>query len=163
MVKYCNFAGIGMIAYFALGAGKLARPLGSDTTARSQGMSRAMPWFANPEKSENEIRRRVEKVAKDKGWTMTQVSLAWLNARVTSPLVGVTTVSAQPLVRRLLTQRSSRVRWNAWTRPSSQASRSRRTRASISRSRECSYTVGCRHLLSPIFLSYVPLAVRMVL
>jgi hypothetical protein len=92
MVKYCNFAGIGMIPYFALGAGKLARPLGSDTTARSQGLSRMMPWFANPEESENEIRRRVEKVAKDKGWTMTQVSLAWLNARVTSPLVGVTTV-----------------------------------------------------------------------
>jgi hypothetical protein len=102
MVKYCNFAGIGMIPYFALGAGKLARPLGSDTTARSQGLSRMMPWFANPEESENEIRRRVEKVAKDKGWTMTQVSLAWLNARVTSPLVGVTTVRSRPRVRRLL-------------------------------------------------------------
>jgi aryl-alcohol dehydrogenase-like predicted oxidoreductase len=51
-----------------------------------------MPWFRNPQESENEIRRRVERIAKDKGWTMTQVALAWINARMTSPLVGVTTV-----------------------------------------------------------------------
>jgi aryl-alcohol dehydrogenase-like predicted oxidoreductase len=96
MVKYCNFAGIGMISYHALGAGKLARPLGADDTTRSQVMNDMMPWFRNPQESENEIRRRVEKIARDKGWTMTQVALAWINARVTSPIVGVTTVCSWP-------------------------------------------------------------------
>jgi aryl-alcohol dehydrogenase-like predicted oxidoreductase len=93
MNKYCDFAGIGLIPYSALGFGKLARPLGNDATKRAQVQGRVMPWYAKPEEAENEIRRRVEKVAKDKGWTMGQVALAWIGGRVTSPLVGVTSVS----------------------------------------------------------------------
>jgi aryl-alcohol dehydrogenase-like predicted oxidoreductase len=42
---------------------------------------------------DNEIVRRVEKVAKEKGWSMAQVSLAWINEKVTSPIVGFSSVS----------------------------------------------------------------------
>lgn len=45
-----------------------------------------------PKVWQDEIVRRVEKVAKDKGWTMSQVSLAWINERISSPIVGFKSV-----------------------------------------------------------------------
>lgn len=35
---------------------------------------------------------RVEELAKNKGWTMGQVALAWVNKRVASPIVGFSSV-----------------------------------------------------------------------
>ena len=35
---------------------------------------------------------RVEEVAKKKGWKMSDVALAWIDAKVTSPIVGCSTV-----------------------------------------------------------------------
>jgi versiconal hemiacetal acetate reductase len=67
MIRYCEFAGIGVIPYAALGFGKLARPLGSDETTRFHAQGRFMPWFAKSAEAEDEILRGVEKVAKDKG------------------------------------------------------------------------------------------------
>jgi aryl-alcohol dehydrogenase-like predicted oxidoreductase len=40
-----------------------------------------------------EIIRRVGELAEKKGWTMSQVALAWINARVASPIVGLSSVS----------------------------------------------------------------------
>jgi aryl-alcohol dehydrogenase-like predicted oxidoreductase len=37
--------------------------------------------------------RRVEKIAGEKGWTMSQVALAWIGEKVTSPIVGFSSVS----------------------------------------------------------------------
>jgi aryl-alcohol dehydrogenase-like predicted oxidoreductase len=34
------------------------------------------------------IINRVEEIAKKRGWSMTQVSLAWINKRVASPIIG---------------------------------------------------------------------------
>jgi aryl-alcohol dehydrogenase-like predicted oxidoreductase len=34
----------------------------------------------------------VEKVAKDKGWKMSEVALAWVNKRVSSPIIGFSSV-----------------------------------------------------------------------
>lgn len=39
-----------------------------------------------------EIVKRVEDLAKRKGWTMSQVTLAWTTKRVTSPIVGFSSV-----------------------------------------------------------------------
>lgn len=39
-----------------------------------------------------EIITRVEVVAKQKGWTMSQVTLAWMQKRVTSPIIGFSSV-----------------------------------------------------------------------
>jgi aryl-alcohol dehydrogenase-like predicted oxidoreductase len=93
MIKYCKFAGIGLIPYSVLGYGQLARPLGSDATVRAE-LVRSQAWTVRPQECENEIVRRVEKVAKDKGWLMSQVALAWAGAVVTSPLIGVSSVRA---------------------------------------------------------------------
>jgi aryl-alcohol dehydrogenase-like predicted oxidoreductase len=45
---------------------------------------------------EDEIVRRVEKIAKDKGWLMSQVALAWVGDVVSSLLIGVSSVSHSP-------------------------------------------------------------------
>jgi hypothetical protein len=49
--------------------------------------------YLQPKEWENEIVRRVEKIAGEKGWTMSQVALAWINEKVTSPIVGFSSVS----------------------------------------------------------------------
>ena len=40
-----------------------------------------------------EIIKRVQETAEKKGWTMAQVALAWINARVASPIVGLSSVA----------------------------------------------------------------------
>lgn len=40
-----------------------------------------------------EIIRRVEELAKKKGWTMAHVALAWTLKRVTSPIIGFSSVN----------------------------------------------------------------------
>jgi aryl-alcohol dehydrogenase-like predicted oxidoreductase len=43
-------------------------------------------------KAEEMTISRVEELAKNKGWTMGQVALAWVNKRVASPIVGFSSV-----------------------------------------------------------------------
>lgn len=38
------------------------------------------------------IIQRVQEIAEKKGWTMSQVALTWLNKRVTSPVMGASSV-----------------------------------------------------------------------
>jgi aryl-alcohol dehydrogenase-like predicted oxidoreductase len=92
MNAYCKFAGIGLIPWGPLNRGQLARPLSAQSTTREESMKHLVPERRIPE-WEKEIVRRVEKVAKEKGWSMAQVSLAWINDKVTSPIVGFSSVS----------------------------------------------------------------------
>lgn len=101
MLKYCKAAGVGVIPYSPLNRGALARPLGAEGTVRSE--SNMQLFGTKALEAEEEITRRVEKVAKDKGWLMSEVALAWVMERVTSPIVGFSSVSAtlhvhQPLI-----------------------------------------------------------------
>jgi aryl-alcohol dehydrogenase-like predicted oxidoreductase len=91
MNAYCKFAGIGIIPWGPLSGGRLARPLGSEETSRSESSKRS-PYGANPDEWQEEIIRRVEKIAKDKKWTMSQVAIAWINGKVTSPIIGISSV-----------------------------------------------------------------------
>jgi aryl-alcohol dehydrogenase-like predicted oxidoreductase len=91
MNAYCKFAGIGLIPWGPLNAGQLARPLAAEGTSRSES-TKGTPFESKPKEWENEIVRRVEKIAKEKGWTMAQVSLAWINTKVSSPIVGFSSV-----------------------------------------------------------------------
>jgi aryl-alcohol dehydrogenase-like predicted oxidoreductase len=94
MNKYCAFAGIGIIPYSPLAGGQLARSLAAqDTTTRSE-LVKKMPWYKPPAEYEDEIVRRVERLASDKGWKMSQVALTWIHGKVTSPIVGASSVSA---------------------------------------------------------------------
>lgn len=36
--------------------------------------------------------QRVEKVANDKGWKMSEVAIAWISKRVTAPIIGFSSV-----------------------------------------------------------------------
>jgi aryl-alcohol dehydrogenase-like predicted oxidoreductase len=91
MNAYCAFAGIGLIPWGPLNAGQLARPLGSPNTARSKDEPA-------PRAFEEEIVRRVQEVAEKRGWRMSQVALAWIGGKVTSPIVGFSSVCTPPRV-----------------------------------------------------------------
>ena len=52
-----------------------------------------VPELANlHEISDHLIIERVQTLAQRRGWSMSQVALAWLNARAVSPVVGLTSV-----------------------------------------------------------------------
>jgi aryl-alcohol dehydrogenase-like predicted oxidoreductase len=90
MNEYCAFAGIGIIPYGPLASGLLTRSLSADKTRRSQSTkSLALEWDW-----ERKIIRRVEAVAQEKQWTMSQVSIAWIADKVTSPIIGFTSVGS---------------------------------------------------------------------
>lgn len=41
---------------------------------------------------DHEIIRRVEELANKKGWKMSHVALAWINKRISSPIIGFSSV-----------------------------------------------------------------------
>jgi aryl-alcohol dehydrogenase-like predicted oxidoreductase len=91
MIAYCKFAGIGLIPWGPLSHGQLARPI-STQTPRGESM-KGTPFAPEPREWEIEIIRRVEKIANEKGWSMAQVCLAWIHEKVTSPIIGFSSVS----------------------------------------------------------------------
>ena len=71
--------------------GVLARPYSEQGTTTRSGQS--APAFASDHsEASKQIVSRVEELAKKKGWTMSQVSLAWVNKRVSSPIVGISSI-----------------------------------------------------------------------
>lgn len=96
MNKYCREAGIGLIPWGPLSGGALARPLSAQgSTIRSEGLVKSfVPGESNQYnyEADKEIIRRVEEIATKKGWTMGQVSLAWLKPQITSPIIGFSSV-----------------------------------------------------------------------
>ena len=92
MNKYCKETGVGLIPWSPLGGGALAKP-------RSKAMGESIRSTNNPfasvfaDEHSQSIIERVEQMAERKGWTMAQVSLAWLLAKgVSSPIVGLSSV-----------------------------------------------------------------------
>jgi aryl-alcohol dehydrogenase-like predicted oxidoreductase len=90
MNAYCKFNGIGIIPWGPLSGGKLARPAGEETLRFEHG--KQLGWSAQNKDWQAEILGRVEKLSKKKGWSMAQVGLAWINTKVTSPIVGFSSV-----------------------------------------------------------------------
>jgi len=88
MNPYCNFEGVGLIPWAPLAAGKLARPAGVQTQ-RGEALT---ALGLHEGETENEIVRRVAEVAEKRGWTMAQVAMAWSTSKVTSPIVGISSV-----------------------------------------------------------------------
>lgn len=86
MNRFCNATGVAIIPWGPLCEGQLARPLSvNGTTTRSEGAAEIRP-------ESKEIIRRVEELAKKKGWTMSQVTLAWTQKRVAAPIIGFSSV-----------------------------------------------------------------------
>ncbi|CAE7185091.1 hypothetical protein PTT_08795 [Pyrenophora teres f. teres 0-1] len=95
MIKYCNRTGVGIMIWEALAAGMVARPLSQHgSSPRSQALINIGEDKDKPTEADKEIIHRVHELAQRHNWPMTSVALAWLNARVTAPVIGFNSLHA---------------------------------------------------------------------
>ncbi|KAK3048239.1 hypothetical protein LTR09_010400 [Extremus antarcticus] len=86
MIRFCYDTGVGLIPWGPLAQGSLARPADqAGKTARSEGKS-------GPAEVDAAIIGRVQELAEKKGWPMSHVALAWSNKRISSPIIGFSSV-----------------------------------------------------------------------
>jgi len=90
MVPYCNEENIALTPYSALASGRLSRLPGEGGTKRAEEDTYAKFKYDATAQQDNVIIARVAELAEKHGVTMTEVSLAWLLTKVTSPVVGAT-------------------------------------------------------------------------
>ncbi|HJB89886.1 MAG TPA: aldo/keto reductase [Candidatus Eisenbergiella merdigallinarum] len=89
MAKLCAQDEIAMTPYSALAGGRLSRSPG-ETSKRLEEDDYARLKYDATAEQDAVIIRRVEELAKRRDVTMTEVSLAWLLTRTTSPVAGAT-------------------------------------------------------------------------
>ena len=90
MVPYCDEENIALTPYSALASGRLSRFPGEGGTKRAKEDAYAKFKYDATAAQDNVIITRVAELAEKHGVTMTEVSLAWLLTKVTSPVVGAT-------------------------------------------------------------------------
>ena len=90
MVPYCNEENIALTPYSALASGRLSRLPGEGGTKRAEEDSYAKFKYDATADQDNVIISRVAEIAEKHGVSMTELSLAWLLTKVTSPVVGAT-------------------------------------------------------------------------
>ena len=90
MVPYCEEESIALTPYSALASGRLARLPGEGGTKRAAEDAYAKFKYDATAEHDNVIIGRVAELAEKHGVSMTEVSLAWLLTKVTSPVVGAT-------------------------------------------------------------------------
>jgi aryl-alcohol dehydrogenase-like predicted oxidoreductase len=90
MNRFCNDTGVGLIPWAPLCRGHLARkPAEFRSTDRSAREEKGKTGQAE---LDLDIIGRVVEIADKHGWEMAHVSLAWINKRVTSPIIGFSSV-----------------------------------------------------------------------
>lgn len=89
MAKLCAEDNIAMTPYSALAGGRLSKHPG-ETSKRLAEDSYAKFKYDATAQQDGVIIQRVAELAEKRGVTMTEISLAWLLTKVTSPLVGAT-------------------------------------------------------------------------
>ncbi|MBR1442380.1 MAG: aldo/keto reductase [Firmicutes bacterium] len=89
MILLCNEDNIALTPYSALASGRLSR-LPGETSKRAKEDAYAKFKYDATKEQDEIIIRRVAEVAEKHGVTMTEVSLAWLISKTTSPVVGAT-------------------------------------------------------------------------
>lgn len=89
MAKLCAEDHIAMTLYSALAGGRLAKKPG-ETSKRLEEDSYAKFKYDATAKQDSVVIERVAELAEKHGVSMTEISLAWLLAKVTSPVVGAT-------------------------------------------------------------------------
>ncbi|CAG7937247.1 unnamed protein product [Penicillium salamii] len=93
-IPYCQDSGVGVIPWSPIARGALARPWGSRGTVR-ENSDGALKMFVRSRESDADkaIIDRVEEIAKKKGVSMAQVSIAWsLTHTGVNPIVGLHSV-----------------------------------------------------------------------
>lgn len=89
MTMLCAEDNIAMTPYSALASGRLSR-LPGETSKRLEQDSYAKFKYDATKEQDEKIIQRVSELAEKHGVTMTEISLAWLLTKVTSPVVGAT-------------------------------------------------------------------------
>lgn len=89
MAKLCREENIAMTPYSALASGRLAKKPG-ETSKRLEEDKYAKGKYDATKDIDNQIISRVVELADRRNCEMTQISLAWLLTKVTSPVVGAT-------------------------------------------------------------------------
>ena len=90
MVPYCEQENIALTPYSALASGRLSRRPGENGTRRAEQDDYAKFKYDATAAQDSIIIDRVAQIAEKRGVSMTEVSLAWLLTKVTSPVVGAT-------------------------------------------------------------------------
>ena len=93
MVPYCEEENIALTPYSALASGRLSRKAGLDNTKRASEDAYAKFKYDATANQDSVIINRVSELANKHGVSMTEISLAWLLTKVTSPVVGATKLS----------------------------------------------------------------------
>lgn len=89
MNRFCNDTGVGLIPWAPLCRGHLARPLSAfGSTARSKIEKAETPGAHGTVEPDVTIIKRVQEIAEKRGWPMSHVALAWIDKRVSSPIIG---------------------------------------------------------------------------
>ncbi|EWG38343.1 alcohol dehydrogenase [Fusarium verticillioides 7600] len=90
MIRFCNDTGVGIIPWAPLCRGHLARPPAQfGATERSREEKEGSGELSE---TDQRIIGRVVEVAGKHEWPMAHVALAWINQRVTSPIIGFSSV-----------------------------------------------------------------------
>ena len=90
MAPYCHEENIALTPYSALASGRLSRRTGENSTKRAEEDMYAKFKYDATAQQDGVIIDRVAELSEKHGVTMTEISLAWLLTKVTSPVVGAT-------------------------------------------------------------------------
>ncbi|KAK3053310.1 hypothetical protein LTR09_005479 [Extremus antarcticus] len=94
MNAFCDKTGVGLIPWAPLCRGHLARPPQDfGNTVRSEGEKKSGAQGTGTTESDQTVVKRVQELAEKHGWKMSHVALAWINKRVTSPIIGFSSVA----------------------------------------------------------------------
>lgn len=89
MIPLCNADNIATTPYSALASGRLSRLPGEESKRLNEDFYAKLK-YQSTENQDLEIIKRVNEIAENYDVSMTEVSLAWLLTKVTSPIVGAT-------------------------------------------------------------------------
>lgn len=91
MVPLCKTDNIALTPYSALASGRLSRLPGANSKRLKEDFYAKLK-YQNTESQDLEIIKRVNEISQKYDVSMTEVSLAWLLEKVTSPVVGATKI-----------------------------------------------------------------------
>ena len=91
MIPLCKADNIAVTPYSALASGRLSRLPGGESKRMNEDFYAKLK-YQSTEEQDLEIIKRVNELAGNYGVSMTEVSLAWLLTKVTSPIVGATKI-----------------------------------------------------------------------
>lgn len=89
MIPLCQTDNIATTPYSSLASGRLSRLPGEESKRLNEDFYAKLK-YQNSESQDLEIIKRVSELAENYSVSMTEISLAWLLRKVTSPIVGAT-------------------------------------------------------------------------